>query len=137
MIRRFVADDLKSFVPNEYSEHKGIDNVFEDDAWHKFSLILYGKTMAIVLAREAEKDCYNAFFLIDRDFRARDAFHLKDFLAGLGAEYGVKLIESDGLDCPTINQWHEYLGFTLAPARNKVINGREFQCWEMTFGGEK
>lgn len=134
MIRRFERADLRSFFPNEHSDVASVMFVFEDPYWLNFSFMVDGVTSAIICARRYWGNNYVAFFLISRGFKARNAVKLREFLHSAHKRFGAKRIQTDSVACEKIDAWHRFMGFKLEGRREKMMHGKDYNCWAIVFG---
>ena len=133
MIEVFHKDDLKAFAPNRYSDALDVLYAIDGANWLKWSLKDKGKVEAIIMAAEYHPRCYVAFFLIAKDFRARNAVKLREFVHSTKESLNVLRIQTDSQDDPVLNGWHEYLGFTMEGVRKKLMFGRDYRSWALVF----
>jgi hypothetical protein len=128
MIREFQESDLKNFTPNE---HSGIDEVlpiFTSPIYHKFSLIEGDITKAIIYFHHTGGDDWAGFFLISKDFSARNGIQIRNFIKQTTDKYKPKRLWTVSLDCPMINKWHKFL--RLKEEKSDIIlNGKKYIMW--------
>lgn len=134
MIREFEQGDQFKIKANAYS---GIDDipakVFSSDIYHKYTLEDAGDIQAIICFAEYEEAKYAAFFLIKEQLAPKYAKRLKKFIDREAIVRRAKAILTYSLDCPTIERWHEFLGFQKQPENDILVDDKTFNKWVKTW----
>lgn len=134
-IRHFERMDVRRFKPNEFSHTKGMDFVFDDPNFYKFSLVGdKGDIYAIICFMKYWGNNYVAFFLICEDMPKLAGHKLKNFIFNAIEDLGADRVQTDSADDETLNKWHEYLGFTYEGTREKMMHNKDFNMWGLLRG---
>lgn len=135
MIRQYEPGDeskieLNDFVFNFDLLKAHIDN----PEYYKSTVVAGDKVMAIIAFRPYWERCFDSFFMITRNMPLIHARELKQYLHDAIVDFNAERVQTDSLDCPTLNRWHEFLGFTLEGTRRKLVYGKDFNCWSIVNG---
>lgn len=134
MIREFRRIDLRRLKGNEFSGKNDIGYIF-DPEFYKHTLVdRNDEVKAIIFARPYWKKNFIASFLISENINLGDVRELKKFLYQAIEDIGVERIQTDSIDCPVINRWHTFLGFTLEGKREKMAYDKDFNMWGLLKG---
>lgn len=131
MIRLFRKLDLRRIKLNDFSSIDDMRFVFDDDSFYKHTLEVDGKVLAVIGFKRYWGDNWLAFFLISTEMKALHARPLKNFLNNAIIDFGAKRLQTDSVDCPELNKWHKFLGFTLEGTRKKMIHDKDFNMWSI------
>lgn len=130
MIRRFQKTDLRRIKSNEFSEIEKVDFVFADDDFCKHTLVgEKSDVFAIICFKRYWNNNWMAFFLISEDMPVIYARELKNFINNAMIDLRAERIQTDSVDCPELNRWHKFLGFTLEGTRKKMIFNQDYNMW--------
>jgi hypothetical protein len=137
MMRPFEQTDLRRIEVNEYSlSDINVDFIFNDADFYKQTLECdkTGRIMAILCFKAYWEQNYICFLLMSKHMGACHARTIKKFVHGVMADFGCNRLQTDSLDCPVINRWHEFLGFQLEGTRRKIIDDKDFNMWAILRG---
>jgi len=135
MIRKFEAVDARRIRANSFSDVKDVTVAFKSDNFCKHTLVgEKGEVYAIIVFGEYSKKNYLAFFLIAEDMPTIHARELKSFIYNAIFDLGANRVNTDSLDCPVLNRWHKFLGFTLEGKREKMIDDKDYNLWGLLRG---
>ncbi len=135
MIRAFEQMDARRIKANEFSDPADMAFVFNDDGFCKHTLVSdESDVLAIICWRSYWKNNYLAFLLISEDMTAIRARALKKFIFEVIMDFGMQRVQTDSVDCPELNRWHDFLGFTLEGKRPKMLYDKDYNSWGMVKG---
>jgi len=134
MIRHYNATDRRRIKPNEFSDIRDADFVFEDDDFYKFSLVEDNEVYAIICFKRYWKNNFIAFFLISEDIKILHARELRTFIYDAAFDLGAERIQTDSIDCEVLNKWHRFLGFKIEGKRIKMMYDQDYNCWAVLKG---
>lgn len=141
MIRRFDKLDLRRLRPNGYSTLTGLGEmafIFDDPTFYKQTLEdENGAVICILCFKAYWQNNYLCFLMLSEDADFRHARQIKRFVYNVMEDFQCNRLQTDSLDCDTINRWHRFLGFELEGTRRKIINGQDFNMWAMLAGEYK
>lgn len=133
MISSFNINDLEYFTPNEVSDPSNIIHILEDDSVSKVTLWKGGSVRAIACFQQMEKMDWAGFFLISKDFTARDGIRLRKHMYDWVDKYNVKRVWTATSRESCDDRWHRFMGMDIE--KPIEIEGSECDIWSMTFEG--
>lgn len=135
MIRPYFAIDSRRLKANQYSGVGDMGWVFKDDTFQKHTLEDdQGRVLCIICFKRYQGDNYIAFLLISEEMTAIHAKALKRWIFDAMMDLGMKRVQTDSVDCPVINRWHKFLGFTLEGTREKMLFDKDYKMWAFVKG---
>lgn len=135
MIRPYLPLDTRRLKANTFSDVKDMGWVLEDDSFQKHTLEdSDGRVLCIICFKKYWQDNYHAFLLISEEMTAIHGRMLKRWIFDVMMDFGMKRVQTDSVDCPVINRWHKFLGFTLEGTRMKMLYDTDYKCWAFVKG---
>lgn len=135
MIRHFARMDIRRLKANKFSDIKGADFVFDDDAVMKHTLVDNNdRVLAVICFQEYWRRNFYAFFLISEEIGAHGISELKDFVYQAISDLGADRVQTHSVDAPEVNRWHEYLGFTCEGKHEKMLYDKDYRSWAVVRG---
>lgn len=135
MIRAFEATDIRRIKANNFSDPIDIKSMILREDFYKQTLVDEGGSVkAIICFVKYWGNNFLAFFLIADDMPAICARELKRFVYSAMADFRADRVQTDSVDCPMLNRWHKFLGFTLEGRREKMMNNVDYNCWGLLRG---
>lgn len=134
MIKPFKMTDLGAFLPNEWSNPDEVLDALRDASYSNYTVWDGDMVAAIICFKPYWQDCYLGFFLISEDLKPRVAVILKRWVRDRMEKLGAKRLQTDSVDCETLNKWHEWLGFTWEGKRSKMMYGQDYNMWAILRG---
>lgn len=129
MMRAFQFGDLENFEANEFSDAspEALGEVASDE-WVKFSLVDTA-VMCVAFVKHLGNCEWKGFFLISKQFRARHAVELRNFMRRGCAAYAPKKLWTVSRRNEIIAEWHRFMGLTRGEPM--VVNGIQCDVWSM------
>jgi len=134
MIVKFDLKDLEKFAPNQFSRVDEIMPALENELLQKYTLWDDGIVKAIICFVEVQPSEYGIFLLTSKSFSFMEARAIKRFMARMIEQYSATRVFTLSEDCKVINMWHNFLGFVLVKPKHSVIEGLEYNLWEILCG---
>lgn len=135
MIRAYQALDARRLKANEHSDAEDMAWVFKDDDFHKHTLEdEAGRVLCIICFKKYWKNNYLAFLLISREMTAIHGREVRRWIFNAMTDLGMVRVQTDSVDCPEINRWHKFLGFTLEGTRQKMLFDKDYKMWAFVKG---
>lgn len=135
MIRPYLPLDARRLRANKFSGISDMSWVFKDDSFQKHTMEDdEGRVLCIVCFKRYWGDNYLAFLLISEEMMALHARELKRWIFDVMMDFGMQRVQTDSVDCPEINRWHKFLGFTLEGARLKMLFDKDYKMWAFVKG---
>lgn len=130
-IRPFEVGDAN------YIDHNGLTNGVERFSLeemskitpHTYTLTDDGRPYVLICFFEYTDNCYNGFFVCDKDMKPRHAIKLKKFIDATAKWLKAKRLETTSLDCDILNRWHKFLGFEKEGTKRKYYGGKDYNIW--------
>ncbi len=127
--------DSRRLKANEFSDASDMAWVFKDEGFDKHTMEDdEGRVLCIICFKKYWQDNYLAFLLISKEMTALHARALKSWIFGAMMDLRMKRVQTDSVDCPVINRWHEFLGFTLEGTRAKMLFDKDYKMWAFVKG---
>lgn len=111
MIRKYQLGDEHKLDANRFSDLEGIQDVFIDDSFVKYTLDDNGEIKCILCWKQYAPKQYAIFFLMPEEISFKHARALKRFLDGVTLELKPKSCITYSVDCDMLNRWHRFFGF--------------------------
>jgi hypothetical protein len=135
MIRHFERVDLRRIKTNQFSRFSDFRFIFDDEDTYKHTLVDdNGNVQAIICFKLYWRKNAVAFFLISDEMNPIYARELKKFIYQAMRDFDGDRIQTDSVDCPELNRWHKFLGFTLEGKREKMIYDQDYNMWALLKG---
>lgn len=135
MIRPFERIDVRRIKANEFSKPSDMAFVFNDAEFYKHTLVGADSSVyAIICWRRYWSNNFIAFFLISEEMPSIYARELKRFVFDAIMDFRAERVQTDSVDCPELNRWHDFLGFRLEGKREKMIFDKDFNMWGLLKG---
>ena len=128
MIRDFIDGDQDRLEANEFSDISGVEDVFSDDNYIKYTLEDDDEIKCIMCWYEHRKDHYAIFFLMPNGVGFSHARQIKRFLKNQEQFLNPKTCTTYSVDCDVLNRWHEFFGFTKE-GDGVIIEDKKFNKW--------
>lgn len=127
MIRNFHIDDLKKFVPNEYSDNPDLHTVFRDDEYFKFTQYTGEDIRALICFKDNGNRDWCGCFFVSKSFTRDNGQELKDFIQHCVNELQPARLWTASQDDIKLNKWHNFLGMSI---EKKIdVDGKGFNIW--------
>ena len=111
MIRSYEAGDEVKMILNKYSNYGGLEFMFTDNDYEKFTLEDQAGVKAIIFSSEREEKQYVIFMLMAADVTVNNIKSIKECLLDKRASENAKEVLTYSVDDKVIDRWHEFLGF--------------------------
>lgn len=135
MIRPYQMMDSRRLKANENSGVGDMGWVFTDPEFQRHTMEDdEGRVLCIICFKKYWQDNYLAFLLISKEMTAIYARKLKRWIFDVMMDFGMKRVQTDSVDCPVINRWHDFLGFTLEGTRAKMLFDKDYKMWAFVKG---
>lgn len=135
MVRPYFALDARRLRSNKFSGTGDMGWVLKDDRFKKHTLEDHeGRVLCIICFAKYWEDNYIGFLLISTEMTALHARTLKLWIFDVMMDFGMKRMQTDSVDCPEINRWHKFLGFTLEGTREKMMHDKDYKMWAFVKG---
>lgn len=131
MIREYRNGDIDKLNANTYSQLGSYKDVVDGDIVQKLTLEDNGKVIAIIGMFNYWENNWIGFFLIDKDIKPRNIKELKRTLYKLIEEKKPARLETNSMDCPTINKWMKFMGFECEGTRRKFMYDKDYKMWSI------
>jgi hypothetical protein len=99
--------------------------LFEDDT-----------PVAIMSFQEQENDCYDCLMIASDFFTVKHAVAVKRFMNNVALRIGAKKVITASENCPELNRWHEFLGFTLEKENDFEYRKIKHNIWSKSWEQE-
>ena len=128
MIRDFIEGDQYRLKPNEFSDLKGVEDVFYDDQYEKYTLEDEGEIKCIICWQEFQPKEYVVFLLMPDGVQSFYAKTIKRFMNKTIKRLKPKLCLTYSFDCDMLDRWHKFLGFKQEDGA-VLFEGKKFNKW--------
>lgn len=133
MIRPFASTDIRRITPNKYAEHVDIDtqlsmpdlfihSVVDDDS---------GDVVCIMAFKQYWGQNYHVSLIASDKMTFAHGKEIKQFIEEAIVDLGAKRVQTDSMDCPELNRWHEFIGFKSEGVREKMVFDTDYRMWGM------
>ncbi len=130
MIREYQDGDIDRINVNKFALINEIKMFIDNPNMHKVVLENNG-IKVITCFFEYHPECYDGFFVVSDDIGLNDIKHLRILLKELIMQYKPKRLQTTSEDCPIINKWMEFMGFTKEGTRKKYMYDKDFNMWSI------
>lgn len=134
MIRPYQLQDARRLKANEHSDIADMGWVLNDDGFMKHTMECDGRVLCIICFKAYWQNNYMAFLLISKEMTAVHGRALKRWIFNAMMDLRMQRVQTDSVDCPVINRWHKFLGFTLEGTRMKMVFDKDYKMWAFVKG---
>lgn len=122
--------DARRLKSNRFSRVNDMAFVFQDPTFLKHTLVsAKSDVLAIICFKRYWGNNWIAFFLISEEMPPIYARELKRFVDDAIMDLGAERVQTDSVDCPELNRWHDFLNFELEGTRKRMLYGKDFNMW--------
>jgi len=133
--RDFRKEDISGFIQNGYTLGLNMSDLPDLlNHYEIYTLEDNGKAVAIAAFMEYGERLYNGFLFISSDMTARHGVIIRKFIWDNIKKRDAIRLETTSIDCPKLNAWHDFLGFTCEGVRRKYYDGKDFRMWSIVDG---
>lgn len=133
MIRKYQIGDEKSMRLNKYSFYDGLDWIFHDEDYERFTVEDMQGAKIIFFVSEREDKQFLVFLLMAIDVLPSNIKELTTYFKEKIALEKPKEVLTYSIDEPVVDRWHKFLGFSYVEGSDIVLEGKQLKKWVMTW----
>ena len=134
MIRKFRYTDLNGVTFNEFF-HEDNYTFLRDGFFEKYSHFNeLGELTCIMICYKYWGDNWVVSFAGTDKFSFKYAKEIKLAMIDLILIKGADRVQTDSVDCKSLNRWHKFLGFEFEGTRKNLMYGKDYNMWGMQNG---